>query len=241
MSNTKLLYMEDMQAFECEAYVEKVEDKDGKTVVYLDQTVFYPQGGGQPYDTGTISSGDIKFVVEEVRYAEGEVLHIGRFEHVRFMEGEQVRCTVDAERRLLNTRLHSAGHVLDMAVNELGYDWKPGKGYHFPDGPYVEYQADLKGEPVEAIIAKLDEKISEILTRDIKTEIRFVTLEEMASLCRHVPEYLPKDKPSRVVLYGNFGVPCGGTHVSQFGDIGGVRVRKMKDKDGTLRVSYEMF
>ena len=92
--------------------------------------MFYPQGGGQPYDTGTISSGDIKFVVEEVRYAEGEVLHIGRFEHVRFMEGEQVRCTVDAERRLLNTRLHSAGHVLDMAVNELGYDWKP-KGLSF--------------------------------------------------------------------------------------------------------------
>jgi len=240
MNNTKLLYMEDMQKLECGAYVERVEENDGKTTVYLDQTVFYPQGGGQPYDTGTISAGGIDFTVEEVRYADGMVQHIGRFDHGRFMVGEEVKCRVDSERRLLNTRLHSGGHVLDMAVNELGYGWKPGKGYHFPDGPYVEYEADLKSEPVEEITTKLDNKIQEILDRGIKTEIRFVTLDEMSLLCRHVPEYLPKDKPSRVVLYGNFGVPCGGTHVSQLSDIGSVRIRKIKDKSGTLRVSYEV-
>jgi len=240
MDSTRLIYMEDMQQLECDAYAESVEENDGRTTIYLDQTVFYPQGGGQPYDTGTISAGGINFTVEEVRYTDGKVQHIGRFEHVRFMDGEEVKCRVDSERRLLNTRLHSGGHVLDMAVNELGYDWKPGKGYHFPDGPYVEYEADLKGEPVEEITTKLNSKIQEILGRGIKTEIRFVALEEMALLCRHVPEYLPKDKPSRVVLYGNFGVPCGGTHVSQLGDIGSVRIRKIKDKSGTLRVSYEI-
>lgn len=109
-----------MQVLECEAYVDEVEQKDGKTIVYLDKTIFYPQGGGQPYDMGTIAGGDIVFTVVEVRYSEGKVQHIGHFNHDRFMNDETVVCRVDAERRALHTRLHSGGHVLDMAVNELG-------------------------------------------------------------------------------------------------------------------------
>jgi Ser-tRNA(Ala) deacylase AlaX len=116
----------------------------------------------------------------------------------------------------------------------------PSKGYHFPDGPYVEYADSLDEEAPEAVIAKLNDKMAEILSRSIVTEIRFVTKDEMAALCRHVPEYLPKDKPSRVVLYGNFGVPCGGTHVAHLQDIGHETVRKIKAKGDTIRISYEI-
>jgi len=240
MNPTKLLYLEDMQQLECEAIVESTDQKDGKTVLYLDQTVFYPQGGGQPYDTGVISTDDTKFIVEEVRFADGLVLHIGHFDGRPLMQGEDVKCTVDKDRRALHTRLHSGGHVLDMAVNELGYDWTPGKGYHFPQGSYVEYQGSLGDETKEEVIAKLSQAISDILSRDIKTEIKFVTKDEMAKLCRHVPDYLPKDKPSRVVLYGDFGVPCGGTHVAQLKDIGQESIRKIKTQSGTIRISYEI-
>lgn len=240
MEPTKLLYMEDMQKLESDAYVESVEQKDGRTVVYLDQTVFYPQGGGQPYDTGTITSGATRFIVEEVRFNEGLVHHIGHFEGSQFMQGEDVKCEVDSERRKLHTRLHSGGHVLDMAVNQLGYTWTPGKGYHFPQGPYVEYSGDLGEETKEDVITKLNEKISEILGSGIKTEIKFVDRDEMSQLCRHVPDYLPKDKPSRVVLYGDFGVPCGGTHVAELKDIGQETVRKIKTSSGTIRISYEV-
>lgn len=240
MEPTKLLYMEDMQRLECEAFVEVVEDKDAKTVLFLDQTVFYPQGGGQPYDTGTISGGGTTFVVEQVRFVEGNVQHIGHFEGGRFMQGEDVMCKVDTDRRKLHTRLHSAGHVLDMAVNELGYDWIPGKGYHFPEGAYVEYQGDLGGEDKEEVGAKITQTIGDILSRNLETEIRFVSKDEMAQLCRHVPEYLPKDKSSRVVLYGDFGVPCGGTHVANLSDIGRETVRKIKTQAGTIRLSYEI-
>lgn len=240
MNHTKLLYLEDMQQLGCTAYVEGIEEKDGKTIVYLDQTVFYPQGGGQPYDTGTISSPDTTFTVEEVRFVEGRVLHIGHFNGHPFMQGEDVECKVDKDRRELNTRMHSGGHVLDMAVNELGYNWTPGKGYHFPQGAYVGYTGDLGDETKEAVVEKLTQKIAEILGHDIKTEIRFVDKDEMAKLCRHVPEYLPKDKPSRVVLYGDFGVPCGGTHVAALKDIGHETVRKIKTQAGTIRISYEV-
>lgn len=238
MQNTKLLYMEDMQQLTCKAFVEAAEQKDGKSVVYLDQTVFYPQGGGQPYDTGVIDSGYSKFMVEEVRFVDGIVHHIGHYDGQPFMQGEGVTCSVDAERRALHTRFHSGGHVLDMAVNELGYDWKPSKGFHFPEGAYVEYQGSLGTEPKEEVIEKLSTKIQDILGRCITTDIKFVTKDEMAKLCRHVPDYLPKDKPSRVVLYGDFGVPCGGTHVAQLSDIGAETIRKIKAGPETIRISY---
>lgn len=236
---TKLLYMEDMSLLQCEAYVESVEMKDGRFIVYLDKTIFYPQGGGQPYDTGRMVAGDIEFKVEEVRYENGLVKHIGVFSGGRFMTDETVICYVDKERRNLHTRLHSGGHILDMAVSELGYDWTPAKGYHFPDGPYIEYTGDLT-EDEERLAELINTKIDEILARDIETEIRFVSRDEMASLCRSVPENLPTDKPSRVVLYGVFGVPCGGTHVAKLKDVGSLKVRKVKQKGDVLRISYEI-
>ncbi len=240
MNPTKLIYLEDMQQLECDAYVDGVTRQDDKVIVYLDQTVFYPQGGGQPYDTGVITGDDTKFIVEEVRFADGQVLHIGHFEGRPFIQGEDVKCIVDTERRALNTRLHSGGHVLDMAVNQVGYDWIPAKGYHFPQGSYVEYQGELGDETKESVMAKLSAAIDDILSRDIETSIKFVSVEEMAGLCRHIPDYLPKDKPSRVVLYGDFGVPCGGTHVARLQDIGHETVRKIKAGSGTIRVSYEI-
>lgn len=47
--------------------------------------------------------------------------------------------SIDPAVRLLNARLHSAGHLIDVAVSILHYPWKASKGYHFPDSPYVEY------------------------------------------------------------------------------------------------------
>ena len=240
MNPTKLLYMEDMQQFSCDAHVESIDEIDGRTIVYLDQTVFYPQGGGQPYDAGTVSSPNTEFVTEEVRFVDGKVLHIGHFEGSSFIQGESITCHVDGARRQLNARLHSGGHVVDMAVNELGYDWVPGKGYHFPQGPYVEYKADLGDEPKEEVIEKLNKTMSDILSRGIKTEVRYMPKEEMSRYCRHVPDFLPEGKPSRIVLYGDFGVPCGGTHVAQLQDIGTETIRKIKTQAGNIRVSYEI-
>lgn len=241
MYSTKLIYLEDMQQLTCSAQIVSIEKRDdGKTVVYLDQTVFYPQGGGQPFDTGTINATGLEFAVEEVRFLDGQVLHIGTHKTGSCKVGDTVTCTVDENRRKLNTRLHSAGHIVDMAVDQLGYTWIPSKGYHFPQGSYVEYRGSLGDETADAVAAKLTRTMRDLVASGIKTTIKFVTKEDLATLCRHVPEYLPKDKPSRVVLYGDFGVPCGGTHVAKLQDVGEVTIRKVKAKDDTLRVSYEI-
>lgn len=232
--------MEDMQKLACDAKVQRVDQQDDRTIIYLDQTVFYPQGGGQPYDTGTIESRNSKFAVEEVRFVDGEVLHIGQLTSGQLQPGDDVRCNVNEERRKLHARLHSGGHVIDMALYELDYAWEPTKGYHFPDGAYVEYQASIENKSKEDFIEKLNQRITDILSRNIKTELRFMPKEEMSKYCHSVPEYLPADKPSRIILYGDFGVPCGGTHVAALGDIGNLNVRKIKSRSGILRISYEV-
>ena len=240
MKPTKLVYMEHMHQLESDAIVESIEQKDDKTVVVLDQTVFYPQGGGQPFDTGVVTSDDTKFIVEEVRFVDGQVLHIGHFDGRPFIQGEDVKCKVDKDRRELNARLHSGGHILDMAVDRLGLDWIPGKGYHFPDGPYVEYEANIENLDTEDMKQKLEQEIAKIQSENPKVEVKFVTKDELTKLCSFVPDYLPKDKPARVVMYGDFGVPCGGIHVASLQDIGTMKIRKIKLKNKLLRVSYEL-
>ncbi len=64
-------------------------------------------------------------------------------------------------------------------------------------------------------------------------------VEEMSKFCKHVPENIPKNKPGRVVMYSdNFGIPCGGTHTKKLKHIGNIKISKLKEKKGIIRVSY---
>jgi len=243
MNPTKLVYLEDFNLFSCPAlvvssYAEQTTPEQEKQVVVLDQTVFYPQGGGQPYDTGVIESASGKFMVKEVRFVDGIVKHIGIFDQGGFATNEQVRCSVDADRRALHTKLHSAGHVIDMVAARLKLPWTPGKGFHFPEGPYVEYTGDLTGVDSEQLKATFAKMANEILSEGLTTKLLFMPKSEMASVVRFVPENLPENKPARVVMYGDFGVPCGGTHVNVLADIGSIMIRKLKMEKGNIRVSY---
>jgi Ser-tRNA(Ala) deacylase AlaX len=235
---TRLRYLEEMDRLELQARVFQADHQEGRDVLILEETVFYPQGGGQPFDQGTIRSPQATLTVDEVRYADGLVRHLGKLEGGPIAKGESVTCQVDPVRRRLNSRVHSAGHVVDMAVTAMGLEWVPGKGYHFPEGPYVEYRGSLEGLDTEALKVEIGQRCESIVRAGMETRVRFVTPEEMRALCRFVPDYLPADKPARIVLYGDFGVPCGGTHVARLADIGPITIRKIKQNRDLIRVSY---
>lgn len=237
---TKLVYLEYMDQLTGEAQVVNIVEENGKTIVILDQTIFYPQGGGQPYDTGEITSGSKIFRVNEVRFISGIVHHIGTFESEHFVQGENVTCIIDAGKRNLHSRIHSAGHIVDMALKKLGVSWKPGKGYHFPNGPYVEYSGTLENIDIDKLKSSLEEACNEITSQSIFTKILFMKKEEMGSVCQFVPEYIPENKPGRVVMYGDFGIPCGGTHVANLNEIGKITIRKIKKEGENIRVSYQV-
>ncbi len=218
--------MEHMQQYACEAKVLDIQVNSDMISIILDQTVFYPQGGGQPYDLGTISSEAALFQVKEVRYVDGVVHHIGTFEIDSFKVGDIVTCEIDIERRKINTRLHSIGHLIDIAVQELNLRWKPGKGYHFPEGAYIEYSGSTNRKDTLELIKEIENKSNEIVSKKIETRIEFSQ------------KSTQDGKPLRIVYYGGFGVPCGGTHVANLGDILSVTIRKIKQDKDRIRVSY---
>lgn len=215
-----------MDQLVCDAKVVDFLVKEDRTIIVLDQTVFYPQGGGQPWDTGVIKNETSVFVVEEVRYVEGRVYHIGVCENGELEIGNTVTCIVEPERRRLNTRLHSAGHVVDMALKALSISWIPGKGYHFPNGPYVEYEGSIEGYDIEKLRIDIEQKCNEIVNQNIDTTVIFDDLQ------------LQNGKPMRTVYYGDFGIPCGGTHVMNLGEVGKITIRKIKQDKAMVRISY---
>lgn len=235
---TKLLYMDDFNVEDCNSTVVSIGmTEDGRTEVILDQTCFYPRGGGQDWDTGSIGS----FQVSEVRMdPEGVVHHIGDLE-TDLKADDEVKCQVDHDRRAVNMRLHSAAHVIDMAVAELDLDWIATKGQHYPHLCAVEYSGTWDPEQVEVLKEKIESISNELIEKGSSNRLEFVPVEKMHELCRHVPENIPKNKPGRVVMYGeDFGIPCGGTHLKDIADVGKVNVNKLKQKKGVIRLSYSV-
>ncbi|MBS7634798.1 alanyl-tRNA editing protein, partial [Candidatus Bathyarchaeota archaeon] len=108
---TKALYLADSYLKECDATVVKVTQ--GKYVV-LDQTIFYPKGGGQPHDTGEIIRGDEVFNVVYVGKFGDEISH--EVDREGLKEGDKVRCFLDWERRYKFMRSHTAAHLLASLI-----------------------------------------------------------------------------------------------------------------------------
>jgi Ser-tRNA(Ala) deacylase AlaX len=158
------------------------------------------------------------------------------------MVGEDVDCQVDEQRRMVNTRLHSGGHLLDMAIDQLGLSWNPTKAQHYIDLSAIEYSGEWDESKTEELRSAIEHKSNELISA-IKNENRilFTPAEQMHTVCKHVPTNIPTNKPSRVVIYGeNFGIPCGGTHVRNLADIGEVQISKIKCKKGVIRINYEI-
>jgi len=252
---TEQRYWLDTHKFQDEATVilisdpERITEPNAKMVI-LDGTIFYPQGGGQPFDTGFLSNENGKFIVKEVRSKNEQVLHIGIFEKGSFKEGDIVHLEINKEKRLLHAKLHSAGHLLDIAMANIGLTHlKAGKGYHFPDGAYVEYEGTISSEDRDGIRVRLEEESNMIIERGSSVDVRMVEYERIGELCIDIPEYLSRNQQARIVTLAKrkdgkqSGCPCGGTHVKDVKEIGSLKIRKIVVKGGksnSTRISYEV-
>ncbi|KAJ5753351.1 uncharacterized protein N7511_007504 [Penicillium nucicola] len=215
-------------------------------VVVTEKTIFHPQGGGQPSDVGVLTGPTSTFTVTAVRMdAKGQVLHLGVFEHPSaiFKTGDPVEQAIDAEKRLLYSRLHTAGHVLGSAVRHLlekeidGFDEL--KASHFPDSASCEFKGSIEGKWKDPIQHKLDE----FLAAKMPVQIEWWDEEDFRSrgLERMIPDrsLVPAGEKSRVVnIVGAEVYPCGGTHVDTTDLCGPVTVKKIARKTGNSRVSY---
>ena len=205
----ELLYFYDSYQDKAKAQVLSTGCDEQGSYCVLDKTIFYPQGGGQPSDQGTIDN----LAVVSVRRQDGEVRH---YSSHAFVVGSEVELAIDAERRALHCRLHTAGHLLSAITEKLYPYARAVKGHHYPDGSYVEF------ENVAAVnLERINNELSEEIARD---------------LCITVQNSTP-----RLVQIGNYqAVACGGTHVKSLQELSGLTATKHKAKGNSLRISYRL-
>jgi Ser-tRNA(Ala) deacylase AlaX len=219
--------------------------KEEHHVIVTEKTIFHPQGGGQPSDTGVIKGLSGTFTVTAVRTdANGQVLHLGLFEgSSAFNKGETVEQAIDVEKRLLYSRLHTAGHVLGASVRHLlekeVENFDELKASHFPDSAACEFHGIIEGKWKESIQNKLDGYIA----AKMPVQIEWWDEEDFRSrgLERLIPDrsLVPEGEKSRVVnIVGVEVYACGGTHVDTTDLCGPVTVKKISRKQGNSRVSY---
>jgi len=239
--NTELLYMLDSYLFEESAKIESISDnKDGRKTIILDRTIFYPQGGGQRFDIGKISNGSVTFNVDEVRFVEGQVFHIGNYESGEFKVGDEVKLQIDKDRRILHSKLQSAGHFIDMGMRKLGFpNLIPAKGAHYPEWSEVEYEGIIAPEEIESVPQKLQQKLDEMIAQGYEVKIEMSTKEQAKDKCYILPAELPDNKPIRIVaVWDDLFMPCGGTHVRNVSELKGLKITRVKSKKGMTKVSY---
>jgi misacylated tRNA(Ala) deacylase len=222
---TELLFRVDAYLKTATARVLAVHD--GK--VELDRTIFYPLGGGQPGDTGAIvrDSGDRIAVVDTRKGAEpGTVTHVLAAGAAAPEPGETVALEIDWDRRYALMRLHTALHVMSCVVIA------PVTGGNIaPDKARVDFDIDITLLDADRIAAGTNE----LIARGVATETVWITDEELDARPELVKtlSVQPPRGAGRIRLLRIPGIdlqPCGGTHVANIAEIGGIEVLRIRNE-----------
>ncbi|HCS44082.1 MAG TPA: hypothetical protein DIW52_14855 [Pseudomonas sp.] len=183
---------------------------ENEFAVVLRATLFHPQGGGQPFDTGWIGESQVLRVVQDP----GRIIHFVD----RPVKPGMTQIRVDEQRRQFNTRMHSAGHLIGHFVQAMG--WMPIKAHHWPGEGRVQFKPEDSAQDVDA----------QTLQHGIEQWIAY-NLPRLTSLREGAREIGFGELPA----YG-----CGGTHVRSLKDLGTVSITSVLQKKGTLSVHYDV-
>jgi misacylated tRNA(Ala) deacylase len=221
---TELLFREDAYCRSARARVAAVHDRG----IELDRTIFYPQGGGQAGDCGTLTRADgapIGVVDTRKGDAPDSVLHVLQ-DGPRPEVGETLTLALDWERRYALMRLHTALHVLSCVVVA------PVTGGNIaPDKARLDFDIDMS--LLDA--SKIERETNALIARGIATDTVWITdaeLDARPELVKTMSVQPPRGS-GRVRLLRIPGIdlqPCGGTHVANIGEIGAIRVLKIRSE-----------
>ena len=240
MATTKL-YLENIEAAYQTKFSAKVIKAEEESIV-LDRTLFYPLGGGQNWDEGTISGPNGPIEVREVRGRE-DIIHNLGVEH-QLEVGDEVIGEIDWERRYSHMRMHTAQHLVSGIAYELF------NGVRTVGNQINTTHSRIDFNPIsfdESMLAELTKKTNEIIS--LKHEVTDLTMMRGEINTIMPPERTNMDLiPSfidelRVVKIGDSLdlCPCAGTHISNISEIGEISIIGKKSKGkGTQRITYEL-
>nr|KJB38611.1 hypothetical protein B456_006G263200 [Gossypium raimondii] len=216
---TKLEFYDQMLKLQSKAIlVHYFKGDDGRKALILDNTIFHPQGGGQPSDTGFIcvTDSNLRFCVQDVRSKDGVVFHYGVAEdssmenELEQGKGKEVILQVDESRRRLNSR------------------------------PFVEYKGTVPLNELQNKQREIEIEVNALISKGGKVNATVLPYREAAELCGgSLPDYIhPGSNPRIIKLGDNPGCPCGGTHVSDVSEILSMKVSQIRTKKGMTKVFY---
>jgi misacylated tRNA(Ala) deacylase len=229
ISPTLRLYLQDDHCFENEATILAVRENQ----IAFDQTCFYPGGGGQPPDEGTVKLGSGEIIEVESVYADSEdvIWHVCKAKPSPTIIGESVRLLLREQRRLALMRYHTVLHVLNtIALRDYG-GWITGVQIN------ADYsRIDFKLEDFSpSLTIELEMKVNEILSQNHALRSYTISEEEF----RNRPELLRTLEAKPPVLHGQVRVveihnfdaqACGGTHMHNTLDVGRFSIFRTDNK-----------
>jgi alanyl-tRNA synthetase len=229
MSMTERLYYQDSHLTEFEAQVVAVTPRtSGWATVTLDRTAFYPTGGGQPSDTGTLDDARVVECIDEE--AEG-VLHVihGASPQV----GALVRGRVDWDRRQDHMQQHTGQHLLSQAFIELFR--AETRGFRMMEqASEIDLALD---HPSDEKIERAVSLANRIIWEDRPVIAREVTRDEAARLS--LRKESEREGLLRLIEIEGFDLtPCGGTHAHRTGEVGILAVRSWERAKGMTRLEF---
>ncbi|WP_353859330.1 alanyl-tRNA editing protein [Azospirillum formosense] len=221
----ELIFREDAYAASCTATVTSVDERG----IRLDRTVFYPNGGGQPGDTGRLRFADATLRIVDTVKGDGpdDVIHVPEPGAALPAPGTPVEAEIDWDRRHRHMRMHTALHLVCAVL--------PGASITGAqvgaERSRVDFNVPTEGLDKEAIAAALNR----LVAADTPVGSLWITdaeLDANPELIRTLTVKPPRGH-GRVRLVDIAGVdrqPCGGTHVKRLGEIGGLDVVKIENK-----------
>lgn len=214
-------YMQDF-----EANVKSFDIDEKGHYVILDNTAFYPTGGGQPHDTGTLNG----ILVTDVEEVDGEVRHYVK-ESLR--EGDRVVGRIDWRRRWDHMQQHAGQHILTAAFVEL---------YGFPTVSFhlgkemVSIDLDVE-EVTEEQLAEAERLANQVILEDRPIETKFVSEEELVQY--ELRKALAVTDEIRLVIIPDFDYNgCGGTHPSSTGQVRAIKILSTERQKKKVRVHF---
>ena len=234
---TELLFQTDAYVQEFEAQVIFVDEKSG--AVILDKTAFYPGGGGQPCDLGTLRVNDLTYSVDKVKKQGDDILHFLNGDAPLPAPNSASYGTLDWARRYQLMRTHTALHILcgtifrDYGAQVTGGNMEPLKGR-------LDFEFEsMKGELVREIEEAINKEAA--MARDVR--VRILPREEafqIPDLIRTKINLLPEgiQQVRTVEIVGLDLQADGGTHVANTSEVGKIRVADYKSKGAINKRIY---
>ena len=221
---TEELFREATYSKTADAKVFRIVDEG----VILDRTIFYPEGGGQPGDIGSIRLEDgLDLVVTNTVKTPNGILHIVNAKKSEMVTGQSVTMNIDWERRLRHMKMHTALHLLCSQVEGAVTGGAIG-------AQKSRLDFNIPGERPEK--EELEEKMNNLIAGDHKISISWISDEELKAnpdLVRTMSVRPPMGTGSiRMIRIGdNIDFqPCGGTHVKSTLEIGYIKIGKIENK-----------